>query len=120
MIEKQIQNVELDEDDERIVQFLSSELGKRHYVRLDNYSRQLDVLQFAFNILTQNKENMFNKYDLNFIRNNYQYVLNDKAQKDSDFHHMFQHEINVSFARKFCCRCEKLNFKNKFIIFLIC
>lgn len=111
MIEKEIQNVELDEDDERIVQFLSSELGKRYYVRLDNYSRQLDVLQFAFNILTQNKENMFNKYDLNFIRNNYQYVLNDKAQKDSDFHHIFQHEINVSFVRKFVADVKGLTLK---------
>lgn len=97
MIEEEIKNVELDQDDERIVQFLSSELGKKHYVRLDNYSRQLDALKFAFNILTQNKENMFNKYDLNFIQNYYQYVLNDKAQKASDF----QHEINVSFVRKF-------------------
>jgi hypothetical protein len=111
MIEKEIQDVELDEDDERIVQFLSSKLGKRHYVRLDNYSRQLDVLRFAFNILTQNKENIFNKYDLNFIRNNYQYVLNDKAQKASDFHHMFQHEINVSFARKFVADVKSLTLK---------
>ena len=93
------------------VLFLSSKLGKRHYVRLDNYSRQLDVLQFAFNILTQNKENIFNKYDLNFIRNNYQYVLNDKAQKASDFHHMFQHEINVSFVRKFVADVKRLTFK---------
>lgn len=97
MIEEEIKNVELDQDDERIVQFLSSELGKKHYVRLDNYSRQLDALKFAFNILTQNKEKMFNKYDLNFIQNYYQYVLNDKAQKASDF----QREINVSFVRKF-------------------
>ena len=111
MIEKEIQDVELDEDDERIVQFLSSKLGKRHYVRLDNYLRQLDVLQFAFNILTQKKENIFNKYDLNFIRNNYQYVLNDKSQKASDFHHMFQHEINVSFVRKFVADVKRLTFK---------
>ena len=111
IIEKEIKNVKLDEDDERIVQFLSSELGEKHYVRLDNYSIQLDALKFAFNILTQNKENMFNKYDLNFIQNYYQYVLNDKAQKASDFHHMFQHEISVSFVKKFVADLKSLTLK---------
>lgn len=111
IIEEEIKNVKLDEDDERIVQFLSSELGEKHYVRLDNYSIQLDALKFAFNILTQNKENMFNKYDLNFIQNYYQYVLNDKAQKASDFHHMFQHEISVSFVKKFVADLKSLTLK---------
>ena len=72
MIEAEIQNVELDEDDERIVQFLSSELGKRHYVRLDNYSRQLDVLRFAFNILTQTKK----IYSINMILILFEIIIN--------------------------------------------